>query len=125
MLAVGALTYIGYLALVADIYKVVNPVVVNIAVGFLSAVVDNVPLTYAILKANPSIDMTQWLLVALTAGCGGSMIAFGSAAGVGVMGKMRGIYTFESHMRYAWVVAVGFLASVAVWFVQFEVMGIY
>jgi len=125
MLAVGALTYIGYLALVADIYKVVDPVIVNIAVGFLSAVVDNVPLTYAILKANPSIDITQWLLVALTAGCGGSMIAFGSAAGVGVMGKMRGIYTFGSHMRYAWIVVVGFLTSVAVWFVQFEVIGIY
>ncbi len=125
MSAVGALAYLGYLAIVADIYKDFSPTVVNIAVGFLSAIIDNVPLTYAILKANPSITMDQWLLVALTAGCGGSMIAFGSAAGVGVMGKMRGIYTFGSHMKYAWTVVVGFLASVGIWYLQFEIMGLY
>jgi len=125
MFAVGALTYLGYLALVADVYKAVNPTLVNIGVGFLSAIIDNVPLTYAILKSNPAISVDQWLLVALAAGCGGSMIAFGSAAGVGVMGKMRGVYTFASHMKYAWTVAVGFLVSVAVWYVQFEILGIY
>ncbi len=125
MLAVGALTYIGYLSLVAKIYDNVSPTMVNIVVGFLSAIVDNVPLTYAILKANPAIEIDQWLLIALTAGCGGSMIAFGSAAGVGVMGKMRGIYTFSSHMRYAWMVVVGFLVSVAVWYVQFQIIGFY
>lgn len=123
MLAVGALSYIGYLALVANIYKEMNPTLVNIGIGFLSAIVDNVPLTYAVLKANPAISIDQWLLVALAAGCGGSMIAFGSAAGVGVMGKMRGIYTFEAHMKYAWTVVVGFLVSVGVWYLQFEVLG--
>jgi Na+/H+ antiporter NhaD/arsenite permease-like protein len=125
MLAVGALSYIGYLALVADIYKSINPTLVNIGIGFLSAIVDNVPLTYAVLKANPAISTDQWLLVALAAGCGGSMIAFGSAAGVGVMGKMRGIYTFGSHMKYAWTVVVGFLVSVGVWYLQFEVLKIF
>lgn len=125
MAAVGVLTYIGYLSLVAGIYDSISPTVVNIAVGFLSAVVDNVPLTYALLKANPTIGVDQWLLIALTAGCGGSMIAFGSAAGVGVMGKMRGIYTFGSHMRYAWTVVMGFLVSVAVWYVQFEILALY
>jgi Na+/H+ antiporter NhaD/arsenite permease-like protein len=125
MFAVGALSYIGYLALVADVYKTVNPTLVNIGIGFLSAIVDNVPLTYAVLKANPAISVDQWLLVALAAGCGGSMIAFGSAAGVGVMGKMRGVYTFASHMKYAWTVVVGFLVSVGVWYVQFEMLGFY
>ncbi len=125
MSAVGALTYLGYLSLVAGVYDSINPSVVNIAVGFLSAIVDNVPLTYALLKANPPIGADQWLLVALTAGCGGSMIAFGSAAGVGVMGKMRGIYTFGSHIKYAWTVVVGFLVSVAVWYVQFEILDLY
>jgi hypothetical protein len=42
-----------------------------------------------------------------------------------VMGKMRGIYTFGSHMKYAWTVVVGFLASVGVWYVQFGIMGLY
>lgn len=125
MLAVGALSYIGYLALVADIYKEMSPTLVNIGIGFLSAIIDNVPLTYAVLKANPAISVDQWLLVALTAGCGGSMIAFGSAAGVGVMGKMRGIYTFEAHMKYAWIVVIGFLTSVGIWYLQFEILGIY
>jgi len=65
----------------------------------------------------------QWMLLTLTAGVGGSLISFGSAAGVGVMGKMRGIYTFSAHLRYAWTVLVGYAASIGVWFVQFEMIG--
>jgi Na+/H+ antiporter NhaD/arsenite permease-like protein len=64
------------------------------------------------------------MLVTLTAGIGGSLISFGSAAGVGVMGKVRGVYTFMAHMKYAWAVAIGYMASVAVWYVQFEILGI-
>ncbi len=66
----------------------------NIAVGFLSAIVDNVPVMSAVLKASPNIGLEQWMLVTLTAGVGGSLISFGSAAGVGVMGKLPGVYTF-------------------------------
>lgn len=123
--AVGGLSYIGYLAAAATVYESVNPTYVNIAIGLISAVVDNVPVMFAVLKANPVLDNAQWMLVTLTAGIGGSLIAFGSAAGVGVMGKLRGIYTFGSHMKYAWTIMIGYIVSILVWYVQFEVLGFH
>lgn len=123
--AVGALHFTGFLAYAAHLYVIFDPMIVNIGVGFLSAVVDNVPVMSAVLKANPHIDHAQWMLVTLTAGIGGSLISFGSAAGVGVMGKMQGVYTFASHMKLAWTVLVGYIVSLIVWYVQFIVFGIY
>jgi Na+/H+ antiporter NhaD/arsenite permease-like protein len=123
--AVGALHFLGYLGLAVKLYDSLGPTAVNIGIGFLSAIVDNVPVMSAVLKANPDMGMDQWLLVTLTAGIGGSLISFGSAAGVGVMGKLRGIYTFGSHMKYAWTVLVGYIVSLIIWYVQFEVMGLY
>ncbi|MFA7083950.1 MAG: sodium:proton antiporter NhaD [Arcobacteraceae bacterium] len=125
--AVGALYFIGWLALASIVYdpNVLGPTWSNIAVGFLSAIVDNVPVMSAVLKANPAMGLDQWMLVTLTAGVGGSMISFGSAAGVGVMGKLHGIYTFGSHMKYAWTIVIGYFVSVAVWYVQYEIFGFY
>ena len=125
--AVGALHFIGWLALAAQVYNpdVLGPTMANIGVGFLSAIVDNVPVMSAILKANPEMGLDQWMLVTLTAGIGGSLISFGSAAGVGVMGKLHGIYTFSSHMKYAWTVLVGYIVSISIWYVQYKVLAIY
>ncbi len=125
--AVGALYFIGWLALAAVVYDphVLGPTWSNIGVGFLSAVVDNVPVMSAVLKANPDMGLDQWMLVTLTAGVGGSLISFGSAAGVGVMGKLHGIYTFGSHMKYAWTILIGYIVSIGVWYVQYEVLGFY
>lgn len=123
--AVGALHFIGFLEYAAKLYEMFNPTVVNIGVGFLSAIVDNVPVMSAVLKANPILDQAQWMLVTMTAGIGGSLISFGSAAGVGVMGKMPGIYTFASHIRLAWTVLVGYIVSLSVWYFQFIVLGFY
>jgi Na+/H+ antiporter NhaD/arsenite permease-like protein len=123
--AVGALYFIGWLFYITKLYEVIGSSWANIGVGFISAVIDNVPVMAAILKANPIMDIDQWMLVTLTAGIGGSLISFGSAAGVGVMGRMRGIYTFNSHMKFAWAVLAGYIVSIAIWYVQFEIMGIY
>ncbi len=124
--AVGALYFIGWLALAAVVYdpSVLGPTWSNIGVGFLSAVVDNVPVMSAVLKASPEMGLDQWMLVTLTAGVGGSLISFGSAAGVGVMGKLPGIYTFGAHMKYSWTVLVGYIVSVSVWYLQYEVLQI-
>ena len=124
--AVGALYFIGWLALASVVYdpSVLGPTISNIAVGFLSAIIDNVPVMSAILKANPEMGVDQWMLVTMTAGIGGSLISFGSAAGVGVMGKMHGIYTFSSHMKYAWTILVGYVVSITVWYVQYQILGI-
>jgi Na+/H+ antiporter NhaD/arsenite permease-like protein len=78
----------------------------------------------AVLKANPALETAQWLLVTLTAGVGGSLIAFGSAAGVGVMGKLHGIYTFGSHMKLSWTILIGYFVSVGVWYLQFKVLNV-
>ncbi|MEA1955501.1 MAG: sodium:proton antiporter NhaD [Campylobacterota bacterium] len=125
--AVGALYFIGWLALAAVVYdpSVLGPTLSNVAVGFLSAIVDNIPVMSAVLKANPTMGLDQWMLVTLTAGVGGSMISFGSAAGVGVMGKLPGVYTFDAHMKYSWTIIIGYFASVAIWYIQYEILGLY
>ncbi len=125
--AVGALYFLGWLALASVVYhpNMLGPTISNICVGFLSAIVDNVPVMSAVLKANPDMDLAQWMLVTLTAGVGGSLISFGSAAGVGVMGKLPGIYTFGAHMKYAWMILVGYCVSILVWYVQYEILGFY
>ncbi|MDD3775170.1 MAG: sodium:proton antiporter NhaD [Sulfurovaceae bacterium] len=123
--AVGSLHFLGFLEYITKLYDAIGPTAGNIGVGFISAIVDNVPVMSAILKANPSMGLDQWLLVTLTAGIGGSLISFGSAAGVGVMGRLKGIYTFGAHMKLSWTVLVGYIISLIIWYVQFEVMGLY
>ena len=125
--AVGGLHFLGFLEYFTELYEQFGATAVNVGVGFLSAVVDNVPVMSAVLKANPDMGVdtqSQWMLVTMTAGVGGSLISFGSAAGVGVMGKMHGIYTFASHMKYGWTVLVGYIVSVLVWYFQFEILHI-
>ena len=125
--AVGGLHFLGFLEYFTALYSQFGATAVNIGVGFLSAVVDNVPVMSAVLKASPDMGVdtqSQWMLVTMTAGVGGSLISFGSAAGVGVMGKMHGIYTFAAHMKYAWTVLIGYIVSVTVWYIQFEVLHI-
>ena len=124
--AVGGLHFIGFLEYFTALYTQFGATAVNIGVGFLSAVVDNVPVMSAVLKSKPDMGVdahSQWMLVTLTAGVGGSLISFGSAAGVGVMGKLHGIYTFSAHMKYAWTILIGYIVSVAVWYVQFMIIG--
>nr|WP_229239485.1 sodium:proton antiporter NhaD [Campylobacter volucris] len=122
--AVGALHFVGWLIYASHLYTSFGATSVNIGVGILSAIVDNVPVMSAVLKANPSMDHAQWLLVTLTAGIGGSLISFGSAAGVGVMGKMKGIYTFNAHLKYAWTILIGYIISIIIWYIQFQMLNL-
>lgn len=121
--AVGALQYIGYLALLSNnLYGGFGPTNANIAIGVISAVIDNIPVMYAVLQMNPAMGLDEWLLVTLTAGTGGSLLSIGSAAGVAVMGVRRDLYTFMSHLKYTPVVALGYICSIIVWW--FVVKGI-
>jgi Na+/H+ antiporter NhaD/arsenite permease-like protein len=114
VLCVGGLGTLGYLQLVSThAYEAWGATSANVAVGLASAVVDNIPVMFAVLTANPAMDLGQWLLVTLTAGVGGSLLSVGSAAGVALMGQARGVYTFGSHLRWSWAVALGFAASIA------------
>jgi len=113
VLCVGGLGFIGYLALVSEMmYIGLGPTFANVIVGVLSAIVDNIPVMFAVLTMMPDMSMGQWLLVTLTAGVGGSMLSIGSAAGVALMGQARGRYTFFGHLKWAPVIALGYAASI-------------
>jgi Na+/H+ antiporter NhaD/arsenite permease-like protein len=115
--AVGAMQYLGYLALVSEnLYETIGPTWSNIIVGVLSAIVDNIPVMFAVLKMDPAMGVDQWLLITLTAGVGGSLLSVGSAAGVAVMGVDRKNYTFLSHMKWSWAIALGYAASILCWY---------
>ncbi|MBL1319630.1 MAG: sodium:proton antiporter NhaD [Methylophaga sp.] len=113
ILSVGGLGTIGYLTVGSQLmYGDLGPTNANILVGILSAIIDNIPVMFAVLSMMPSMDTGQWLLVTLTAGVGGSLLAIGSAAGVAVMGQASGIYTFMAHLKWSWAIALGYAASI-------------
>lgn len=115
ILCVGGLGALGYLAKVSEIFYIgLGPTYANILVGFVSALLDNIPVMFAVLAMDPSMSLGQWLLVTLTAGVGGSMLSIGSAAGVAVMGQARGVYTFMAHLKWTWAIALGYAASIVV-----------
>lgn len=114
VLCVGGLGFLGYLALISDImYNTWGATNANISVGILSAIVDNIPVMFAVLTMNPDMSTGQWLLVTLTAGVGGSLLSIGSAAGVALMGQAQGKYTFFGHLKWTPVIALGYAASIA------------
>lgn len=114
--AVGALQYVGYLALLStSLYGGLGNTYANTSIGVISAVIDNIPVMYAVLQMDPNMELDQWLLVTLTAGTGGSLLSIGSAAGVAVMGVRRDIYTFMAHLKWTPVIALGYFASIGAW----------
>lgn len=117
IMSVGGLGTIGYLAQLSQFFYVdLGPTWANIFVGFASAIVDNIPVMFAVLTMNPEMSHGQWLLVTLTAGVGGSLLSVGSAAGVALMGQARGIYTFFAHLKWSWAIGLGYAASIWVHF---------
>ncbi len=113
MVAVGGLSFVGYLGLTSTfLYGANDPTVANILVGIASAFVDNGTIMMAVLTMAPDISQGQWLLVTLTAGVGGSMLAVGSAAGVGLMGQAKGVYTFTTHLKWTPVIMLGYVGSI-------------
>ena len=115
VMCVGGLGFIGYLGMISHVmYLEWGATYANIAVGLISAIVDNIPVMFAVLTMQPDMTVGQWLLVTLTAGVGGSLLSIGSAAGVALMGQARGIYTFFGHLKWTPVIALGYAASIAV-----------
>jgi Na+/H+ antiporter NhaD/arsenite permease-like protein len=111
--AVGGLGYIGYLELLSGaMYDGLGATTANILVGLISAIVDNIPVMFAVLNMNLDMDLYQWLLVTLTAGVGGSLLSVGSAAGVALMGQSDHKYTFFSHLKWTPAIAGGYVASI-------------
>lgn len=113
--AVGGLGILGYLALASQVlYVGIGATAANIIIGAVSAVVDNIPLMFAVLTMDPAMSHGQWLLITLTCGVGGSLLSVGSAAGVALMGQARGSYSFSSHLKWTWAIALGYFAAIGV-----------
>mgnify|MGYP006072591755 CR=1 FL=1 len=99
LLIVGMLKQIGALHTITQLYDVTVPAIANFLIGCLSAVIDNVPLTAAVLKSNLDMPVTDWLGFTYCVGVGGSLLAIGSASGVLMVSKIDGL-GFISYLRY-------------------------
>ena len=117
MMMIGGLGFVGYLDAVAQyLFRQIDPTLANVLIGLSSAFVDNGTLMFAVLNMHPGIPLGQWLLLTLTLGVGGSLLAIGSAPGVGLLGQIKGIYTFGYHLRWFPVILLGYFASIALHF---------
>jgi len=98
LLLVGALKEVGMLSKFTNLYELMPAQYANYLMGILSAAVDNVPLTAALLKADIMMSPQQWLSFTYATGVGGSMLIIGSAAGIIAMSKVKAL-TFMSYLR--------------------------
>ena len=124
LLLVFALQEVQILSNLASFLKtnLPNLDIMVIAIGVLSAVVDNGSLVAATqgmfsLTEFP-MDHTLWEFIALCAGTGGSMMIIGSAAGVAVMEKER--ITFTWYLKKITPLAIaGFIAGIITYEIQY------
>jgi len=136
--AVAALESAGHLHLMSEFLDkhVHNIYGINTAIGLLSSVVDNVPLTagamgmYPVLthamaeaSANPAYmhhfvqDGAFWELLAYAAGTGGSILIIGSAAGVAAMGLEK--IDFIWYMKkISWLALIGYFGGIFIYWLQ-------
>ena len=98
LLLVGMLQFIGVLQGLTALYDVVPVMVANFLMGMLSALIDNVPLTAALLKSDLQMSTAEWMGLTYAVGVGGSLLIIGSAAGIVAMSKLPGL-TFMTYMR--------------------------
>ena len=115
IMCVAGLSKIGYLALLnTTLYDGLGFTVANSLMGIISALIDNIPVMFSVIQMHDSTTMglSQWLLITLTAGVGGSLLSIGSAPGVALMGQAKGIYTFSSHLRWTGVIFIGYVMSI-------------
>jgi Na+/H+ antiporter NhaD/arsenite permease-like protein len=99
LLLVGMLKVIGTLDLLTQVYSMYDPNISNFFAGMGSALLDNVPLTAALLKAEPVLTTVEWLGLTYSVGVGGSLLVIGSAAGIIAMSKVKEL-TFVSYLKY-------------------------
>ena len=117
LLAVNALRVVGHLALLSnglDSIPMADPgkyYVINLIIGVLSSIVDNVPLVAGAMGMyHFPTDHYFWEMLAYCAGTGGSILIIGSAAGVAVMGLEK--IDFIWYLKHiSWLALVGYLAG--------------
>ncbi len=127
LLSVAALNTLGVLESISELLFGANQetsrlIIGNVILGLLSAIVDNVPLTAIAIDIIKTTDPNMWVLLAITAGTGGSLLLIGSVAGVIVMGMIKEL-NFAKYFKIAFMPAlVGYVAAVAVWGAQYYLL---
>lgn len=128
LLAVSALQSVGLLKELATVLTSTfkNDYLIGIALGLVSAIVDNVPLVAASqgmfdLASYPT-DHPFWEFLALTTGTGGSAVIIGTAAGVAVMG-IEQIDFMWYLKKIGWLALVGFAAGIMIFLLQLQIVG--
>ncbi|MDP2608884.1 MULTISPECIES: sodium:proton antiporter NhaD [unclassified Oceanobacter] len=113
LLLVGALKEIHALDTFVKLYEHLPAWSANYLMGLLSSLIDNVPLTAALLKADVSMNLAEWLSLTYAVGVGGSLLIIGSAAGIVAMSKIEAL-TFGTYLRYSLALllaySVGYIA---------------
>jgi Na+/H+ antiporter NhaD/arsenite permease-like protein len=131
LLAVNALGYVGILDHFANAIFGQNPasqpyriMASHSVIGVVSALVDNVPITAAVMDMLPDgISYQYWVLLAITAGTGGSLLVIGSAAGVAAMGQAEHLSVSYYFKRGTLPAFLGYLGAIFVWWLQMLLMG--
>lgn len=132
LMAVAVLQSTGILSWIAGVLdeKIHNIYIIDVLLGILSSIVDNVPLVAGVMGmypvADPSavgyaanfvIDGTFWELLSYCAGVGGSMLIIGSAAGVIAMGIEK--ISFGWYLKnFTWLAFIGYIAGVGVYLLE-------
>lgn len=98
LLIVGVLKKLHVLDGIAEVYQILPTSLANYLMGISSSLIDNVPLTAAVLKADIQMLPSDWLAVTYAMGVGGSLLVIGSAAGIIAMSKVKEL-SFISYLR--------------------------
>ena len=125
LMAVSCLNEAGHLKLLAEsLDKLGNVYVINLIIGVLSSIIDNVPLVAAAMGMYPieavghfAVDGAFWEGLAYCAGTGGSLLIIGSAAGVAVMGMEKIDFIWYLKKITLWAL-LGYLAGAGVFYLM-------
>ncbi len=132
LMAVAVLQVSGILSTIATALddNIHNVYAINLLLGTLSSIVDNVPLVAASIgmypvadvaatgyAANFVVDGTFWELLSYCAGVGGSILIIGSASGVIAMGLER--MSFGWYLKnFSWLAFIGYLAGTGIYIIE-------
>ncbi len=125
LMAVSCLNEAGHLKLLSEsLDKLGNVYVINLIIGVLSSVIDNVPLVAAAMGMYPieavghfAVDGAFWEGLAYSAGTGGSLLIIGSAAGVAVMGMEKIDFIWYLKKITLWAL-LGYLAGAGMFYLM-------
>jgi len=129
LMSIGALDDAGMLSSLAQTLNDNIPYqpAIAAAIGFASAVIDNVPLVAATMGMYPldtvPVDSELWQLIAYCAGTGGSLLVIGSAAGVALMGLEK-VDFFWYFKKISLAALVGYLGGIGTYLLQSNLLAV-